>query len=112
VRHDMSSIVLHSMLRLIGKWISVGAIDDGKQIVSETGTGHPSQKIKVSVIDTGLPATALFSRPSQRGYLPPNLRTTFPGNTGSRGPLPNWMMKENICDGSPVLCVVKSMQTT
>lgn len=29
-----------SMLRLIGKWISVGAIDDGKLIVSETGTGQ------------------------------------------------------------------------
>jgi hypothetical protein len=29
-----------SMLRLIGKWISVGAIDGGKLIVSETGTGQ------------------------------------------------------------------------
>ena len=29
-----------SMLRLIGKWISAGAIDDGKLIVSETGTGQ------------------------------------------------------------------------
>ena len=26
--------------RLIGKWISVGAIDGGKLIVSETGTGR------------------------------------------------------------------------
>ena len=49
---------------------------------------------------------------SQRRYVPPNLRTTFPGNTGSRGPLPNWMMNENICDGSSVLCVLKSTQTT
>jgi group II intron reverse transcriptase/maturase len=29
-----------SMLRLIGKWISVGAVDGGKLIVSETGTGQ------------------------------------------------------------------------
>ena len=29
-----------SMLRLIGKWISVGAIDGDKLIVSETGTGQ------------------------------------------------------------------------
>ena len=29
-----------SMLQLIGKWISVGAIDDGKMIVSDTGTGQ------------------------------------------------------------------------
>lgn len=29
-----------SMLRLIGKWINVGAIDDGKLIMSETGTGQ------------------------------------------------------------------------
>jgi group II intron reverse transcriptase/maturase len=29
-----------SMLRLIGKWIRVGAIDNGKLIVSETGTGQ------------------------------------------------------------------------
>jgi RNA-directed DNA polymerase len=28
------------MLRLIGKWIRVGAIDNGKLIVSETGTGQ------------------------------------------------------------------------
>lgn len=30
----------NSMLRLIGKWIRVGAIDNGKVIVSETGTGQ------------------------------------------------------------------------
>ncbi|HEY6273526.1 MAG TPA: group II intron reverse transcriptase/maturase [Terriglobales bacterium] len=30
----------NSMLRLIGKWIRVGAIDNGKWIVSETGTGQ------------------------------------------------------------------------
>ena len=29
-----------SMLRLIGKWIKVGAIDNGELIVSETGTGQ------------------------------------------------------------------------
>ena len=29
-----------SMLRLIGKWIRVGAIDNGELIVSETGTGQ------------------------------------------------------------------------
>jgi RNA-directed DNA polymerase len=30
----------NSMLRLIGKWIRAGAIDNGKLIVSETGTGQ------------------------------------------------------------------------
>jgi group II intron reverse transcriptase/maturase len=29
-----------SILRLIGKWINVGVIDDGRLIVSETGTGQ------------------------------------------------------------------------
>ena len=29
-----------SILRLIGKWINVGVIDDGKLLVSETGTGQ------------------------------------------------------------------------
>ena len=29
-----------SMLRLIGKWIKVGVIDDGKLLESETGTGQ------------------------------------------------------------------------
>jgi hypothetical protein len=29
-----------SILRLIGKWISVGAIEDGRLLVSETGTGQ------------------------------------------------------------------------
>src|SRR5262245_62562148 len=29
-----------SVLRLIGKWIQVGVIEDGKLLVSETGTGQ------------------------------------------------------------------------
>ena len=37
---------------------------------------------------------------------------TLPGKNGSNGALSNWMMKENICVGRPLSCVVKSMQTT
>jgi group II intron reverse transcriptase/maturase len=45
VRENLSEMVRRrvtdgSMLRLIGKWINVGAIDDGKLIMSETGTGQ------------------------------------------------------------------------
>ena len=45
VRENLKEMVLRrvtdgSMLRLIGKWINVGAIDDGKLIMSETGTGQ------------------------------------------------------------------------
>ena len=45
VRENLSEMVRRrvtdgSMLRLIGKWINVGAIDDGKLITSETGTGQ------------------------------------------------------------------------
>jgi retron-type reverse transcriptase len=29
-----------SILRLIGKWINVGVIEDGRLLVSETGTGQ------------------------------------------------------------------------
>jgi len=29
-----------SVLRLIGKWIKVGVIEDGRLLVSETGTGQ------------------------------------------------------------------------
>ena len=29
-----------SVLQLIGKWIQVGVIDEGKLLVSETGTGQ------------------------------------------------------------------------
>ena len=29
-----------SILRLIGKWINVGVIDDGRLLVTETGTGQ------------------------------------------------------------------------
>jgi RNA-directed DNA polymerase len=45
VRENLSEMVRRrvtdgSMLRWIGKWINVGAIDDGKLIMSETGTGQ------------------------------------------------------------------------
>jgi len=45
VRENLSEMVRRrvtdgSMLRLIGKWTNVGAIDDGKLIMSETGTGQ------------------------------------------------------------------------
>ena len=29
-----------SILRLIGKWINVGVVDDGRLLTSETGTGQ------------------------------------------------------------------------
>jgi retron-type reverse transcriptase len=35
-----------SVLRLIGKWIKVGVIEDGRLLVSETGTGQGSPLVR------------------------------------------------------------------
>jgi hypothetical protein len=50
-----------SVLRLIRKWINVGVIDDGRLLVSETGTGQVQAKIKPH--RTAQPDTALGRRP-------------------------------------------------
>ena len=44
-----------SVLRLIGKWIKVGVIEDGRLLVSETGTGQgqPISPLPVSYTHLG-----------------------------------------------------------
>jgi retron-type reverse transcriptase len=39
-RKDASAGIDGGVLRLIGKWIKVGVIEDGRLLVSETGTGQ------------------------------------------------------------------------
>jgi len=41
-----------AMLRLIGKWINVGVIEDGRLLISETGTGQGQVTAPCSLIST------------------------------------------------------------